>query len=536
VTEAVTTGDIIVESLAAHGVDTVFGIPGVQTYPLFDALARSPGIRLIGARHEQAVGYMAFGYAQATGRAGVCAVVPGPGFLNASAALISAHGKSLPVLCIAGEIPSKFLGKGLGVLHELPDQLETIRGLTKWAAMIEHPSQASELIAQALYQASSGRPRPAALTVPMDVLAATISRPPVTAPIRINAPAADPAAIEAAAELLNTAGHPMIMAGGGAMNAGPEVAGLARVLQAPVVSFRGGRGVLDDDDPYCLTAAAGYHLWPRTDALVAIGTRLELLWYRWPPRPDPPRLVLIDIDPRQAARLQPEVSIVADARAAVQALAGRIQKRNERSAEFEETKRSTAEQIRDIGPDLDYLAAIRAALPADGFFVEEICQAGFASYLAFPVHGPRQFISCGHQGTLGFGFPTALGVKAAFPERPVVSVSGDGGFTFGIAELATAVQYDLGVVAVVFNNEAFGNVLLDQRRLYGREVGSRLRNPDFAAVAAAFGAAGYTVRTPEELERTIVRALAAGRPAVIEVKTSIGGAVSPWRYLMPGSR
>jgi hypothetical protein len=150
---------------------------------------------------------------------------------------------------------------------------------------------------------------------------------------------------------------------------------------------------------------------------------------------------------------------------------------------------------------------------------------------------PREFVTCGHQGTLGFGYPTALGVKVAFPERPVVSVSGDGGFAFGIAELATAVQYGLGVVAVVFNNEAFGNVLLDQQGLYdGRELGARLRNPDFAAVAEPFGAAGYTVRTPEDLETTLAKALADGHPAVIEVTAKLGGTASPWKYLMPGPR
>jgi acetolactate synthase-1/2/3 large subunit len=249
--------------------------------------------------------------------------------------------------------------------------------------------------------------------------------------------------------------------------------------------------------------------------------------------------ILIDIDPVQAVRLEPDVAIVADAREAAAALAVELARRAgaapDRSVEFRAAKEHAASQFRDVGADLDYLAAIRAALPADGFFVEEICQAGFASYFGFPVHAPRQFVTCGHQGTLGFGYPTSLGVKAAFPDRAVVSIAGDGGFMFGIQELATAVQHDLGVVAVVFNNNAFGNVLLDQRRLFeGRDVGARLHNPDFAAVAEAFGAAGYTVRSPEGLEVALTKALADGRPAVIEVKTTIGGTATPWKYLMPG--
>lgn len=535
-TKTVSTAEAIVESLTSHGIDTVFGIPGVQTYPLFDAMARS-GLRVIGARHEQTVAYMAFGYAQATGRTGVYSVVPGPGFLNSSAALISAYGASVPVLCITGEIPSRFIGRGLGHLHELPDQLATIRSLTKWAATVEHPGQASELTARALYHARSGRPRPTAIAVPWDVLAAAAPADAVP-PVPVNPPPPDPLAVGQGADLLAGARNPMIMVGSGARSAAAEVAELARLLQAPVVSFRGGRGIVDDDDPLGFTCAAGFRRWPDTDVMLGIGSRLELAWFRWPDRPAGLRTVLIDIDPVQAVRLEPDVAVVADARVAAGALArqlaGTAPARPDRSAEFRAVKEETARDVRDVGIDLDYLAAIRAALPADGFFVEEICQAGFASYFGFPVHAPRQFVTCGHQGTLGFGYPTSLGVKAAFPDRAVVCIAGDGGFMFGIGELAAAVQHGLGVVAVVFNNNAFGNVLLDQKRMYeGRDVGARLHNPDFAAVAGAFGAAGYSVRTPEALEVTLAKALADGRPAVIEVKTELGGSATPWKYLMP---
>jgi acetolactate synthase I/II/III large subunit len=532
----VTTADVIVQTLISHGVDTVFGLPGVQTYPLFDALARA-NITVIGCRHEQAAAYMAFGYAQATGKTGVYTVVPGPGFLNSSAALITAHGASAPVLCLTAEIPSRFIGRGLGHLHELPDQLATVRSLTKWAEVVRHPSEAAELTARALYHARQGRPRPVALVVPWDVLGAPA--PAVMGqPVPVAPPPLEPAAIASAAEVLASSKQPLIMVGGGARGAGQEIAELARLLQAPVVSFRNGRGIVPDNDPYGFTSAAGYERWQTADVLLGIGSRLELTWYRWPPRQAGLRTVLIDIDPEQAIRLQPEVSVVGDAREAVAALVRELKfteaPRQDRSAEFAEIKQRKLAEIRDIGPDLDYLAAIRAALPPDGLFVEEICQAGFASYFGFPVQAPRHFISGGHQGTLGFGYPTALGVKSAFPERAVVSVSGDGGFMFGIAELATAVQFNLGVVAVVFNNEAFGNVLLDQQRLFdGRDVGARLHNPDFVAVAEAFGAAGYRASSPQELESMLAKALAEGHPAVIEVKTTLGGTATPWKYLMP---
>lgn len=240
-TRTATTADVIVRSLIDHGVDTVFGLPGVQTYPLFDAMSRS-GIRIIGARHEQTVAYMAFGYAQATGRTGVYSVVPGPGFLNSSAALISAYGASAPVVCLTGEIPSKFIGRGLGHLHELPDQLATIRSLTKWAATVEHPGQASELTAQAFYHARQGRPRPTAIAVPWDVLAAPAPAPAgagAVRPIPVRTPELDHAAVARAARLLAGASNPMIMVGGGARDAAAQVRELSRRLQAPVVSFRG---------------------------------------------------------------------------------------------------------------------------------------------------------------------------------------------------------------------------------------------------------------------------------------------------------
>jgi acetolactate synthase I/II/III large subunit len=535
---ALTTADAIVATLISHGTDTVFGLPGVQTYPLFDALARSP-IKVITTRHEQTAAYMAFGYAQATGRTGVYTVVPGPGFLNSSAALLSAHGASAPVLCLTADVPSRFIGKGMGHLHEMPDQLATIRTMTKWAAMVEHPSQAAELTARALYHARQGRPRPTALVVPWDVLGAPAPAVPAVPPIPLTLPPLDPEAIGQACELLAGARNPMIMVGGGARHAAQEVAELARVLQAPVVSFRGGRGVVPDADPYGLSCAAGFERWAATDVLIGIGSRLELSWYRWPDRPAGLRTVLIDIDPQQAVRLQPEVSVVADAQQATDALVRELKfteaPRPDRSPEFSDIKHRKLAEVRDVGPDLDFLNAIRNALPPDGIFVEEMCQAGFASYFGFPVQAPRQFITCGHQGTLGFGFPTALGVKSAFSERPVVSVSGDGGFAFGLAELATAVQYNLGVVTVVFNNNAYGNVLLDQQRLFeGREIASRLHSPDFAALAQSFGAAGHTVATPQELEIALSKALADNRPAVIEVKTQLGATqATPWKYIMP---
>ena len=532
-----TTGEAIVDGLLAHGVDTVFGIPGVQTYALFDALSRAgERITTYSGRHEQGPAYMAFGYAQATGRPGVFSVVPGPGMLNASGAILSGYGASTPMVCLTGEIPSSSMGRGLGHLHEMPDQLAALRTFTGWAANVLHPSAAPGLVADAFHHATAGRPRPVALAAPWDVLTQTA---PVPACVPRPAPVVEPdgALVERTAALLAGAERPMIMVGSGARHAAALVQQLAERLGAPVVSFRGGRGIVADDHPLGFTCAEGYTCWPETDVVIGIGTRMELAWFRWPNRPAGLQTVLVDIDPQQQVRLTPTVGIVADSAVATAALLAALPAGAPdpaRAAVLAARKAARRAEVAGLEPHAAHLAAIRAALPRDGFFVEEICQMGFASYVAFPVYEPRTLVTCGHQGTLGFGYPTALGVKAAFPDRAVVSISGDGGFLFGVQELATAVQHGLGVVAVVFDNASFGNVLNDQRRLFdGRVLGSELRNPDFVALARAFGAHGERVDSPDALGRAVAAAIERDEPALIHVPMPLDPRASPWPFLMP---
>lgn len=540
--ETKTGGEAIVDSLVAHGVDTVFGIPGAQTYGLFDALARTADrIRVIGPRHEQATAYMAFGYAKTTGRPGVFSVVPGPGVLNASAAICSAYGASTPLVCLTGQVPSAFIGSGKGHLHELPDQLATMRTLTKWAERIEHPSEAPRVMAEAFRQACSGRPRPVSVEMPWDVFGSQ-------APVRAMAPSTDiaPPAVDEdritqAAKLLAKARNPMIMVGGGAAHASDSIRRIAERLQAPVVAFRGGLGVVPADHPLGFNCAEGFDRWAETDVVVGIGSRMELMWFRWPDRPADLKTVLIDIDPVQVPRLRPDVAIVADAREASEALDAALGRlgvgTSSRTAEFAALRAAKSTETAKLGIHVHHLAAIRDVLPRNGFFVEEICQAGFTSYFRFPIYEPRTFVTCGHQGTLGFGFPTALGVKVAHPDRAVVSITGDGGFMFGVQELATAVQHGIALVTVLFNNGAFGNVLRDQQRLYdGRLIGSELRNPDFVKLAESFGVTAERVTTPEQLRSALERAFAADAPALIEVMVDRNDEVSPWPYLMPASR
>jgi acetolactate synthase-1/2/3 large subunit len=497
----------------------------------------------VAPRHEQAASYMALGYARATGRTGVYSVVPGPGVLNSSAGLCTAYGASQPVLCLTSEVPTPYIGVGLGHLHELPDQLGTLRTLTKWAQRIEHPLQAPGLVTEGLRRAASGRPRPVALEAPWDVLsvrAAVAEDAGADVPGEPAAPI-DMGAVDRLAELLAGARSPLIMVGSGAQDASAEVLALAEHLQAPVVSFRSGRGVVSNEHHLGLTCAEGFEVWAGTDVVVGIGSRMELLWFRWPDRPEGLRVATIDVDPRQPTRLGAEIGITGDAAAVsrllLEALAGRSDPRPSRREELEGVKAEVAARIAQITPHAQHLGAIRDVLPRDGFLVEEICQAGFAATYALPFYEPRTYVSGGHQGTLGFGFPTALGVKVAQPRRAVVSITGDGGFQFGLQELATAAQEDIGVVTVLFDNGAYGNVLRDQQRLYdGREVASRLRNPDWLKLADGFGVAGARATTPDELRAELDRALSAGDPALIHVPVDPAEETSPWPLLMPASR
>jgi acetolactate synthase I/II/III large subunit len=540
VSETKSTGEAMVGALVREGVDTVFGIPGAQIYELFDALGRaSDHIRVLAPRHEQAASYMAFGYARSTGRTGVYSVVPGPGVLNSSAGLCTAYGASAPVVCLTSEVPSPYIGVGLGHLHELPDQLGTLRTLTKWAAQICHPTEAPGLVTEALRRASSGRPRPVAVQAPWDVLTmrAAVADDAGAGATGEGAPAIDANAVDRLADLLAGARRPLIMVGSGAQHASAEVLALAEHLQAPVVPFRSGRGIVSSDHHLGMSCGEGHDLYAETDVVLGIGSRMELLWFRWGPRRDGLKVATIDIDPRQATLLGASPSVTGDAAAAtrmlVDALTARSDPRPSRAEELSAVKAATAAQIAEITPHAQFVGAIRDVLPRDGFFVEEICQAGFAATYALPVYEPRTYVSGGHQGTLGFGFPTSLGVKVAHPDRAVVSVTGDGGFQFGLQELATAVQERIGVVTVLFDNNAYGNVLRDQQRIYGREVASRLHNPDWLRLAESYGVAATSATTPEELRSALDDALSADAPALIHVPVDPATERSPWPLLMP---
>jgi acetolactate synthase I/II/III large subunit len=533
-----TGGDAIVDGLLRHGIDTIFGLPGVQTYGLFDALARNTNrIRVINARHEQTTAYMALGYACATGRPAAYTVVPGPGVLNTSAALATAWSLNAPVLCLTGQVPSRMIGRGRGQLHELPDQLGTLRSLVKWAERIEHPTQASHLVARAFQEMLSGRRGPVALEIPLDQLPATAEITPQNPLPHHPVPVPDPEKIEALAKMLSTAKAPMIWVGGGALHASSEIRALAERIAAPVVSFRTGRGIVDDRHPLALTVAAAHRLWQETDLLLGFGTRLDTPTNRWRGNSAGVKIARIDIDPAEMRRLKVDIGIVADTAEAARRLAEAVRPHKDpaRLEAIARVKADVAQAIRKVQPQISFLEAIRDVLPEDGILCDEMTQTGYVSWFGFPVYGPRTLITSGFSGTLGAGFPMALGVKVAQPDRPVVALSGDGGFLFAGAELATAVQHCINLVTVLFNNSSYGNVLRDQRRLFeGRDIGAVLRNPDFQTYARSFGVPSWRVTEAGGLRLALSEALAVNSPALIEVITDIDQESSPWEFIAPG--
>ena len=530
-----TAAEAVVATLVAHGLDTVYALPGLQNDPLFDALFRfSDRLRTIHTRHEQGAGYMALGAALATGKPAAYAVVPGPGFLNSAAAMLTAYAMNAPVLALIGQIPHADIGRGLGHLHEIRDQTGIIKRLVDHVARIARPHDASRATALALRAMQMGRPGPVAIECAMDIWSRSAPVA-VQQPLPIPPPKIDSAAIRRAAKRLGAARRVLIVCGGGAQDAAEEVTALSKMLQAPVLGFRRGRGVLDSRDPLSVTLPLGRDLWGEADAVLAVGTRLLWPITHWGIDRDL-AIVRVDADREEHNRLQkPAVALTGDAKPILEALIAELPahnpKRASRDAEMRERQAIWRKRMEKLSPQIAFLDAIRAELPEDGIFVDEVTQIGFAARLLFPVYRPRTFLSPGYQDPLGWGFATALGAQHARPDVPVVAISGDGGFLFTATELATAMRHKIPLVTIVFNDFGYGNVRRIQKERYGnRQIGTDLHNPDFVTFTNSFDAAAERAATPEDLRAALRRALRRRDvPTVIEVR--LGAMPSPWEFI-----
>jgi acetolactate synthase-1/2/3 large subunit len=537
-----TTADATLETLLTHGIDTIYALPGVHNDHLFDALARAGDrFRTVHTRHEQGAAYMALGAALATGRPQPYAVVPGPGLLNTGAALLTAYAMNAPVLAMIGQIPEADIGRFLGHLHEIRDQAGIISRLVDWSQRIKAPHDAPRLVSEAIRAMRLGRPGPAAIECAIDVWGRKAPVNLVTGALPVPPVPVDLDAVADAAKRLGGAKRPLIVVGGGAQDASAEVARLSQMLQAPVLAYRRGRGVIDGRSPFSVTLPLGRELWGEADVVIGIGSHLITPLTVWGVDADL-TVIRIDADPEEPTRVhKPAVALIGDSKPILQellkALPAHNVKRASRQDEMVERQARWRKRLDKIAPQIAYLDAIRAELPEDGIFVDEVTQLGFAARLALPVHKPRTFLSPGYQDNLGWGFATALGAQHARPDVPVLAISGDGGFMFTANEMATAIRHRIPLVTVLFVDGAFGNVRRIQAERFGnRLIASDLANPDFIRYAESFGAAAERVRDAKALRAALRRAFARrDGPTLIEVP--VGPLPSPWEFIqMPPVR
>jgi thiamine pyrophosphate-dependent acetolactate synthase large subunit-like protein len=533
-----TGGDWVVEALRAEGVRHVFGIPGVHNLAIYDALLRGgTGITHILARHEQGAAFMADGYARASGRPGVIVATTGPGATNVLTPLVESYAGSQPVLALVSDIPVALIGRDVGALHEVPDQIECFRPITRWAETIRDAPAFAPAVQRAFEWFRSARPGPVALSLPTDLLMARVQS-------RINDPAGRPPAcdrrlIVEAAERLSRARLPVIVTGGGTVSAGAEqeLRALARRLGAPVITTVMGRGAMPEDDPLWVGVLpnkyASRPLLESADVVLAVGCRFahrstQGLLLNLQFRPEQ-ALIHLDIDPGVIGKLFPAtLGVVGDARDGLAAMlaalgpgaptaawpAGRLAElRAARSPRWEPA----------TGRLIDIL---REALPRDAIVVNDQTGINYWMEWHFPVLAPRTFLYPVGSATLGYAVPAAIGARIAQPDRAVVAVVGDGGFMFSVNELATAVKYRLPIVFLVLNDERYGAIKYLQEAMFGGRWGEAdLANPDFVGLARAFHAEGCRVEGLDDLAPALAQALGHPGPTVLELPLSV---LPPW--------
>jgi thiamine pyrophosphate-dependent acetolactate synthase large subunit-like protein len=537
-----TGAELLVECLVQHGVEVIFGMPGAHTLALYDAFYRHPEIKHVLVRHEESAALMADGYARATGKVGVCCVTTGPGVTNAATGLAVAHGDSIPVLLISSQVDSEAAKLRRGLFHAA-DQLTLTRPITKWNGRAEIPERIPQTTAEAFRVVTHGRRGAGHLEVPVNVLQQDVEVG--SSKFEVNGPASNPqmripnSDLRRAVQLLAQAQRPLIFAGGGIIAAGAwaELVEIAELLQAPVLMSPMGKGAIPADHPLCggvtftwVTAdlqnmeRSMSPLPSMADTALAVGFRFSQLATVNYTLQVPEHLVQIDVDPDEIGANYPvEAGIVADAKVALRQLREGLEaeglRRGSRVNWMPDSARP--QQRIDVGPagnpPVDWWE-LRKGLNREAIVTADIVRSGYALVGQFPVYHPRTFMHSASFIAMGHAFPAALGAKVAFPDRQVVSVSGDGCFLMTAQELATAVQHGINVVAIVINDRCLtGIAALQDTRYGGRRIAVDLVNPDFVRFAESFGALGLRVGYAEEFKPALEKALRAEKPVLIEI-------------------
>ena len=537
----ITGGQAVVESLKAQGVDTVFGIISVHTLDLYDALFDSQdSLRFIGGRHEHGCGFMADGYARATGKPGVLLTSTGPGAADSMGAMGEAYFSSSPVLEITTNVEKEFLNEGRLSTHEAKDQAGMFQAVTDWNAIIQQVESIPDHMVEAFQRFRTRRPRPIALEIPTDLLGQQAevevlgSRTPET-------PQGDPVMVERALDTLMRAKRPVIFVGEEVQSLGgtEEIVRLAEQLGAAVVTGDGAKGAFPEDHPLSLGQALGRRIWAENPLLEWLGTcdvavvLGSALTYRATvgiglKLPETAIHVLMDgeiIGKNYAAT----IPIEADSRAVVrQWLSGIDGRKIDAGDGFQAEIGSLRQEVYDNlkeqwGNELHTFEAIRAATPRDTIFSLDPTVPTSRASRCLPIYGPRTYMHPHGWAGLGFAFPASLGAKVGKPESPVVCVTGDGGFQYNMQELATAAQYGINSVVLMFNDNAWGVLKkYQQDRFNGRVMGTDLVNPDFVKLFESYGFEGTRVSSVDELTRALENALASDRTQLVEAQIPDG--------------
>lgn len=527
--------EAMVALLVREGVDVIFGLPGIQIMDALDAIKRDGHIRWISTRHEQTSAYMAYGYALSTGKIGVAVVLPGPGALNTTAAIGTAYSASAPVLLISGQIESQHLDFHRGVLHELDHQVDIFRYLTKYCGRIGSVEDIPDYLCRALRELKTGRPRPAEIEVPYDLWSKkgemTFSSAERLAPIPPEAKD-----INNIVTMLSKAKYPAILTGRGAIKAGvsQQVIELAEKLRAPVLATTEGQGMIPSTHPFY---GGNFTLWQnpifkKADALLVIGSRLRASGNQRLNLGLDQRVIQVDCDSGELGRNhRTDLGISADAKLTLEAILKELgNKTSSRWQEKEITSLRTRlrKKMEKVAPlQMNIIDTIHNVIGDDGIVVPDVTNLGYWCDIAYPVNKIYSYIDSSYFATLGFAFPTSLGVKIGNPDRPVVAICGDGGFPYASSELATAVQEKIHTVTLIFSNNAYGTVESIQKHQFGgRYIGNKLLNPDYMKFADAFGAVGMRATTPDDLGKKLHEAINLGKPVIIEMPVPIMD--TPW--------
>jgi thiamine pyrophosphate-dependent acetolactate synthase large subunit-like protein len=519
--------DAVVHALEAHGVDTVFGIPGVHTLALYDALPGST-IRHILARHEQGAGYMADGYARASGKPGVTFIITGPGITNVATAVGEAYTDGSPVLVVSANVEREYLDGMRGNLHDLKDQMGVMAAVTQWNTRVMRASDAGPAVSEAFRRMNNGRRRPTHIELPLDVMDEPAGELHITvAPTSPLAP--DPAAIGDAVKRIAAAGKVVIYLGGGAVeSANPQaILDIAERLGAPIIISVMGKGAAPEDHPLVIG-----DLWDpgsdvdafitEADLMLVVGSKLGAQATQMFHMKFPREMVRIDIDAEEMTRnATPTCAIVGDAALSVAGIRDGLASAGVSKVSYPAARIAAVKAVATStgwGSDrIPYVKALRNAVPRDGIVAFDMTMMSYVSCRYYPAYEPRTFLFPSGYGTLGFSMPAALGAKAACPDKAVVAVIGDGGYQFTMHELATAIQFGLNVPIVIFNDSTYTAVKDAQRRERGgRFQAVDLVNPDYVKLAEAYGIPSARPMTPEALEEEIRKALQRDTPTIID--------------------